>query len=211
MLSSMAKLKVTAFAASLNPPVTRQRINDLCNRGDLLREGMYIDTEHPKNASWLEARKGCPAPPKPPGRWGGVAQPTKPQEEPVFTDESASDALTRLLTASNIQNMNLADVQKVRTIESALKTRVEREHKRRDLIERVLVRTVFGRLYQIDTQELRTIGSKLAAEIAGKLGVDDPAVILDVEQRIDGEILKSLAHIKRVLNDFLASIGSDVL
>jgi hypothetical protein len=228
-------LSVMQFAAAQTPPISRQRVNELCNRGDLVRDDAgKISLVHPVNAAWLSARQGCPPPTTPPGRWAGegrrAAQPERPPrpvvQQPVYAaqpgyaaptgddpldEETITDALAQLLSFTDIRTMPLADVQKARQIEVALKTRVERQHKRRELIERSLVRTVFGRLYTIDAQELRTLGGKLSPEVAGLFGIEDPALILAVEQRIDGEILKSLAHIRRVINDFLTGVGSEVI
>jgi hypothetical protein len=120
----------------------------------------------------------------------------------------AEEVLARL-SSLDIRQLTPADVGKVARLESALKTRVEREHKRGLLIERSTVQTVFGRLHTIDVNELRTLGAKLAPDVAGLLGVDDPEKLLQVEKRIDDEVLKSLAHIKRVLNDFLKRAGGE--
>jgi hypothetical protein len=224
------KLSVAQFADAQEPKITRQRVNELVVRGDLIRgDDRKIDVTHPVNSAWLASRKGCPPPTTPPGRWAKPAAPAAPTPRPAghvptaavppppasaetyINDENATDALTRLLSATNIQTMTLADVQKVRQIETALKTRVEREHKRRDLIERSLVRTVFGRIYQVESQEMKTLGGKLAPDVAGLMGIDDPTIQLMVEQRIDGEILKSLAHVKRIINDFLTNMDTGVI
>jgi hypothetical protein len=104
-----------------------------------------------------------------------------------------------------------ADVQKVARLESALKTRVEREAKRGQLIERKLVQTVFGRLYQIDSNQLKTLGAKLAPDIAGEMGIEDTGSLLRIEQKIDEEVSKMLAHIKRLIDDFLVGIGGEAV
>jgi hypothetical protein len=206
----MPKLSVPEFAASLNPPITRQRINELCNRGDLVREKRKIDTDHPHNARWLAFRKECPPPPTPVGRWGAKA-PRQGLDVQTIDEEQITDMLLRIVEAQDIRSVSYAEVQKIQKIETALKARVEREHKRRDLIERTLVRTVFGKIYQIESNEIKTLGGKLAPEVSGLLGIEDPVMTLMVESRIEGELLKSLAHIKRVINDMLLNIDAAVL
>jgi len=172
--------------------ISRQAVYALMRKGHLYAAGPgKIDDADPRNASWFaKRRKETPAP---------VAA----VED--IDELDGTEALTRLLNASNIQSMSYADVQKVQKIESALKTRVERQQKRGELIERTIVKTLFGKIYQVDVQELRTLGSKIAPEVAGLMGIDDPSMILMVEQRIDGEILKSLAHIKHIIDEFLNS------
>lgn len=197
----MAKMTVSEFAAFLQPPVSRQRVNDYCKRGDIVRVDGIIDTTHPTNERWLEDRKSAADPPKPPGRWNPHAT-----EEDQLSDEDLTDALANLLQINDIRKLAHGEVQKVQRIEQALKTRVERQHKRGELIERTMVKAVLGKMYQVDVQELRMVGAKLSPDICGLIGVDDPVIQLMVEQRIEGEILKSLEHIKRIINDFLTEV-----
>lgn len=217
----MAKLSVQHFAERAG--CSRQHINNLVKRGELIRgDDKKIDLDLRQNLQYLLDRgvslddmkppekkrppSGKKKPPaKPPGRTR-----SKPPADPLdgLPAIDAEEVLARL-SSLDIRNLTPADVGKVARLESALKTRVEREHKRGLLIERATVQTVFGRLYMIDSNELRTLGSKLGAEIAGMLGEEDPEKVLAVEKRIDDEVLKSLAHIKRVLGDFLRKAGAD--
>jgi hypothetical protein len=218
------KFSVAEFGKYLNPPLTRMRVNQLVTKGELFRgDDRKIDTAHPTNAAWIDSRKYTAAMPKSGGRKPAGDKPpgNKPPRDisppPLviasqLTDEAEiNDVLTRLVNARDIRTMSMVDVQKIHRIETALKVRVEREHKRRELIERSLVRTVFGKLWQVDTNELRTLGGKLAPDLAGLMGIDDPVISLMIEQRIDGEILKSLNHIKRIIDDFLVSVGSEAV
>jgi len=208
----MSKLTVSQFAKSLTPPVSRQRINELCNRGDLVRADGFVDTENPKNARWLKFREEAPDPTRPSGRWG-----PRPDHDTAsdltdgegMTEEEATSALADMLKKIDIRSIAYHDVQKVQKIEQALKTRIEREHKRGDLIDRVLIKSVFAQLYQVDSQQLRMLGARLAPDVSGILGIDDPTLVLMVEARIEGEVLKALTHIKRIINEFLESIGTN--
>lgn len=217
----MPKLSAQHFAEKAG--VTRQTIYNQIKAGVLfLGDDKKLDLDNPANLSYLRDRgvslddmkppekkrpsSGKKKPPaKPPGRTRSKA-PADPLDGLPAVD--AEEVLARL-SSLDIRNLTPADVGKVARLESALKTRVEREHKRGLLIERATVQTVFGRLYTIDSNELRTLGSKLAPDIAGMLGEEDPEKVLQVEKRIDDEVLKSLAHIKRVLGDFLRKAGAD--
>jgi hypothetical protein len=108
----------------------------------------------------------------------------------------------------DVRRFKKIDIDKLKNLEGLLKIRVERQHKRRELIERSLVQSVFGKLYMIDSNELRVLGARLAPDVAGLLGVDDAEKVLAVEQRIDGEVLKILAHIQRVLHEALLAWGA---
>lgn len=204
---------IVKFAEWLNPPVTRQRVYQWIERGDLVKTGKKIDTDHPTNAAWIA---GYPHhhQPKPVGTVK-TAVPGVIVSKPADTGDEAEDVLVenileRLATV-DIRQIKKVEVDKFKSIEAALKTRVERQHKRRDLIERSLVQAVFGRLYQIDANELRVLGAALAPEVAGALGVDDPEKVLAVEQMIDDKVLRVLSHIKRVMNDALVSWGAGVV
>jgi len=213
------ELSTQQLADWLVPSISKQRVNKFCTQGALYREGSKIRTDHPRNAEWLQGRIGCAPPPKDSaGRKGGrydqvkvtpsVVPPATGDEETGLGNldlEAILDAISRL----DLSRLSGADIQKVARLETALKTRVEREAKRGLLIERRLVQTVFGRLYQIDSNEMKTLGAKIAPDLAGEFGVEDPEVLLRVEKRIDDEVLKVLAHIKRLLDDFLLGVGGE--
>jgi len=118
--------------------------------------------------------------------------------------------------ALDIENIDIrlvskADIDKYGALEKAKETRDKRRLKRRELIERQLVQTIFGKLYSIDKNEFLTIGDKLAPDIATLASVDDPAVILQINERIEEECYKVLAHIKRIMGDFLESVGGELI
>lgn len=141
----------------------------------------------------------------PPVISASVSRPRKPEVHSGTVVDA--EAILSQLATTDVRALHPQDVAKVARLESAMKTRVEREHKRGVLIERDTVRTVFARLYSIDSNELQTLGSRLAPAVCGRLGVEDPASVLSVEQMIDEHVFKVLAHIKRVFNDYLVSAG----
>lgn len=217
----MPKLSAQHFAEKAG--VTRQTIYNQIKAGALfLGDDKKLDLDIPENLQYLRDRGVSLDDMKPPEKKPSTPRPKKSRSKPPAKPKSkapaappaelpgvdAEEVLARL-SSLDIRNLTPADVGKVARLESALKTRVEREHKRGLLIDRAAVQTVFGRLYMIDSNELRTLGSKLAPEISGMLGAEDPEKVLAVEKRIDDEVLKSLAHIKRVLGDFLRKAGAD--
>lgn len=221
----MPKLTVREFGKFLNPPITRQVVYDYIKRGELVTIGskedrnLRIDTDDPYNTAWLLGRIGKTQQPKPantrttagPGVWL-AGQPPPPGVNGDSPDEEilVENILQKLATL-DLRQIHKAEVDKIKAIEATLKTRVERQHKRGELIERALIATVFGKLYQVDTNELRVLGATLAPEIAGSLGADDPEKVLAVEQMIDDRILRILGHIKRIMHDALVSWGHEGL
>lgn len=210
----MAKFSVSELAKSLPNPVTRQTINKLVKDGALIRgKDKKIDTRNPTNAAWLAARKFAP-PPKT-GLPAGAPPPphqTPPVDDPLHgLGIFDAEAMLEQVGALDFNNLAKIHVDKAHKLETLLKVRVERQHKRRELIERTLVQSVFSKLYSVDVNELRTLGAKLAPALCGIMGCDDPEVVLAVEKTIDGEIIKSLAHIKRLMDEFLIAQGSEAV
>lgn len=199
----MPKHSVVDFAKIVG--ISRQAINDLCKRGDLRRVEKKIDTDDPVNAAWIQARLTCPPPPHPPGRWG-----TPPPPPPADDVGYAGFDLDGILNGTvDLRTVAKVDVEKYHKLEAMLKIRVEREQRRGDLVDRKLVQTVFAKLFTIDSNEWCTLGAKLAAEIAGLFESSDPALVLRVEKLIDTATRKTLAHVKRTLDDFLVKIGAE--
>lgn len=145
-----------------------------------------------------------PPPPPPPGDRMPPAEQHGPGEDMLNLEQ-----ILHALETLDLTKISAAGVQKVARLETALKTRADRMAKRGQLIDRALVSTVFNRLYQIDSNELKTIGAKVAPDVGAELGVEDPETLLRIEKRIEDEILKVLAHIKRTLDDFLRGVDAE--
>lgn len=212
--------------------ISVMQANNYCKDGRLFRypdgpSKSKIPTDDAKNLEWLLNRDGFEKnelqspgrPTKQPAAPKAPRAPAAPRNKYVIEGDDEPvvypcDVLDTELLLDALHNLDFSQisaqaVQKVARIETALKTRADREAKRGLLIERVLVSTVFARLYQVDTNELRTIGAKVAPDVAAELGVEDPETILKIEKRIDDEVLKVLSHIKRLMDDFLVGVGGE--
>lgn len=137
-----------------------------------------------------------------------ITPPLKPEEEQETEEMPDIEEVLVALEKKDIRNWSTADVGKVQKMEAALKTRVGRMKERGELIDRRAIQTVFGKLYAVDANELRTLGSKLAPKLASVFGDDDPDKLLAAERLIDDETLRTLAHIKKILNSFLRKAGA---
>jgi hypothetical protein len=215
------------FGQSLDPPITKQRVYQLITRGDLVLTAKKIDTDNPRNAAWIAARRTStpphrgyqPAPEvrragRPPSNPSGYSG-RKAQQSGDGEDETDSlagidvEEVLSVMATMDVRRFHKVDIDKLKNLEALLKVRVERQHKRRELIERSLVQSVFGKLYQIDSAELGVLGARLAPAVAGLFGVDDAELTLRVEQMIDVEVMKTKSHIKRLLGDFLIAQGAN--
>ncbi len=116
------------------------------------------------------------------------------------------------LTERDLRNFTKEDVNKLKTIEQTLKTRLDREAADGLLIERSLVKRVFARIHSVDTNELKTLKDRLTPAICGVFGEpDDSAHAVTIRKMLDDEMIKSLRHMKRVINDFLMDTGAGAL
>lgn len=206
-------LSIAQMAPWLEPPLSGQAIRNAVELQKMNKDGKYIHTADARNFQWIKDREGID-PTQHKGRPRGQTQPARQAVAPPpamdYGDHDDQLDLQEILNAiehMDLRKLSNSAVQKIRGMEAALKVRVEREMKRGQLIDRTLVTTVFSRLYQIDSNELRTLGAKLSPELCGKLGIEEPGAQLEVEKMIDNEVLKVLAHIKRLIDKFLGDIA----
>ena len=184
--------------------VTRQRVNTLINKGRLSRVNGKLDSEDPLNRAWISSQMMNPPAHKPIGR-SKHRDYVPSAENATPEDIEGAEMLLENLTTHDIQRMTKASIDKLKSMESMLKTQIDRKLKRRELIERSLVANVFGELYTIDSNSWKTLGSKTAAAVAGICECDDPEKVLLVEQKIDREVTLILQHVKNLLDTALKS------
>lgn len=89
---------------------------------------------------------------------------------------------------------------------SADKVELEVMLKLKDLISRDLVSKFFRKLYVIDATEWRGLAPRIAPDIAAVCKNDDPAVEVEISELIDGEVFRTLGHLKRRINEFLLEL-----
>ena len=213
-------LQLSVIQAAEWAGISRARVNQYVTRGILHRVNSKIPTDHAGNKEWLLDRDGferneLQAPGRPPGtpshtRIGYVPPP------PPDTDTPTADALDTIdwdvvldaISRMDLSKLSNAAVQKIQRIEAAYKTRVEHQTKRGKLIDRSLVSTVMGRLYKIDSDQIKPLGAKLAPAIGGLCGVEDTATLLQIEKAVDEETHRILSHVKRLMDDFLIGLGA---
>lgn len=96
-----------------------------------------------------------------------------------------------------------------KALANARKAEMEVKIKMKDLISRELVSRIFRKLYTIDSTEWRGLGPRLAPDVMAVCKVEDPAVEVEISDRIEREVFRTLGHVKRVMNEFLEEIESE--
>jgi hypothetical protein len=121
---------------------------------------------------------------------------------PINSDHNSANHDTALQTLN---------AKKLKELEQVKKLQVETEIKRKQLVDRAIIERVFSELYLVDTNELKTLGGKLAPRIAAKYKIDDGQKIIEVERMIEAEVYRSLEHIKRIFNDVLEELETEMI
>ncbi|MHA1286844.1 MAG: hypothetical protein ACTSPB_05510 [Candidatus Thorarchaeota archaeon] len=132
-------------------------------------------------------------------------QPSKTSDEEIqdlFGDEDG-------ITGDFVRDKTSLDLEKSR--QAVTKLQIANRKERNQLLPRHTIRNIFAQLYLIDVNELRTLGDKLATDAAAICSSDDPDCILAINQLIEKEVFRSLAHIQRIFNDYLIKYGADKL
>lgn len=192
-----------------------------CTNGKLhMDENKMIDTEHPINATYIKIRevrmeraenanfkKRGP----PPGsiclaNEKKIAEAVGRGEDPGAISTGSSDEFT---VPSDFADLGKHNVDILKTVEQIRGMQVKREKERNELVSRTLTQRVFHKLYIVDTNEFKTLGDKLAPDLAAIAGVDDSEITIQMSQRVEKEVYKILNHIKRIINDFLKKIDAE--
>ena len=121
-------------------------------------------------------------------------------------EESQPDEVEIRLARSSTSRQG---VELRKALAAAEKTEMEVKIKMKDLISRELVSRAFRKLYTIDSTEWRGLGPRVAPDIMALCEMEDPTKEVEISDRIEREVFRTLSHIKRVINEFLAEVESD--
>lgn len=103
------------------------------------------------------------------------------------------------------------DLDKEKIQEQIIQLRIKNDQQRHRLIDRSLIERLLGRMSAIDNAQFLQYGDKLAPEIAGICKVTDPAVEAKIRERLQAEAYDTLAHIQRLIDEFLAAVQKEEL
>lgn len=131
------------------------------------------------------------------------------------------------LTFEQALALSKTDLDKIKIYED-IKTRHQaREEKRHEMVQRRLIRGVFGRLYEIDNTQFLTLKTKIipdllsimsesveiSADMVGKkievFTGNRPETITAADKIIDDNCYKILDNIKREINKFLRTVKNE--
>ncbi|MGD9157282.1 MAG: hypothetical protein PVG39_02655 [Desulfobacteraceae bacterium] len=167
--------------------------------------------KHPKKAKPVKVKKE-----KQPKKTKAVAvKKPKKQEKKKSVKEGKLPAhiIKKLdegrLKASELIDLPKVTVEKIKIYEATKQIVQKRQQERRELISAKLLRIIFGKLFEIHTNEFLTIKSKSVANIAGVFGSTDEEKKLQAEKILDEDLWEVLQHIKIEFNKFLVKTGNE--
>ena len=192
-----------ARLAGVSTPAISKAIKDerivIFGKGRLAK----IDALHPINLQYINSIEDHPTA----GGKKSSSVPNKPGPAPLPPIEV--EDLTKLLDSDNLGALSKQSADRLKTIAQIKQIQINTEKLRNDLIPRVLVQRIISRLYTIDVNEFRTLGPNLAPEIAALASIDDSETIIKIEAIVEKEVYNILRHVKRLMDDFLKSVGAE--
>jgi hypothetical protein len=189
--------------------VSRVTIFKKVKAGILIKSERGIDPDLPTNREYEERckmRLSAASEPK------EVQQPAKKKPKPKSKSKNGNGngSLDSNSNGNGQLNLELVDrneAERLKIIEQVLNYQIKTQKDRQELVERALVKRVFAKLYAVDTAELHPLGEKIGADLAAFFGHDDSEAKLKSKQLIDKHVFNALQHIKRLMDDFLKSVG----
>lgn len=160
----------------------------------------------PKKQAIKKKTKTAPAI-KHPETLPAIALPQLPSPSPIIEDIDLGN-----LSDDDIGSLGKHELDRLKTIEQTLAIRQKTEVVRGNLIPRSIVKTVFAKIHAVDNAEFKTMEDRLTPAICGVFGEsDDSENALKIRKMLNKEIIKTLRHTKRIINEFLVRSESGAL
>jgi hypothetical protein len=200
--------------------VSKVTIFNHCKKGRIIRTTKGIDPGIPTNREYEEQAKlrqetGKITVKREPKPQEAKKKPAPRPKPPPGNDQGKNSAIVEIIEDGSLNGepdegfIHRHELERMKVAEQILKTRVETEQKRGELLDKKLTKRVMAKIFAVDTAELHPLGEKIAADIAAKFKSDDSQAILETRQIIDRHIFNALQHIKRLMNDYFDKIGEE--
>ena len=180
----MQLIRASEFARIAN--VSREAIRRASMSGalDTIKKGraVYVDLEGPSAVLYLSKRQSV----------SGIMADNAPRRPAA---ESGSDGEVFI---------SKAEADRLKAIAQAAKINAELSAYVGDLIEKSQVNRLFGRIHYVQSDLFIPIGDRLAPVLAAMCDRSDPETINAIKIKIDEEIFRGLAELKRVTSEDLA-------
>jgi hypothetical protein len=181
--------------------VTKAAIVKAIRSGTVTLTGDRIDPAHPSNIYY---RQNC----NPRQRCAGPAT-VNPDVSPSGGREAQRKGPPKNDFFSGGGDLPLkakADILKIKAQITALQ--LKNQQTRNELISFDLDHRVFSMWHSIESTELLSLGDRIAPEVldAARVTVDDRMATITIGQMITSEVIRSLEHIQKLIENFIKSI-----
>jgi hypothetical protein len=199
----------SSFAKTIN--ISKAAVSQNLSKGKIkTNEEGLIDTDDPVNLAFMkyqESRKQVDPDRKRTGRPKGSKNGQRSIQRPI-PKVDFSNGIFYPLTAQELSQQdgweNLAPVYKA--AEDFEKRRLENAKKRGKVIDRKVIEKLFSKLFAVHQNQFLVSSDRIANMVAGLCGVNEDAKILELSNAVQTELYKTLAHIKRLIDDFLKGL-----
>lgn len=216
----LSQRKFAMLAGVSNSAVIRAR-----KEGRVYRSERGYDPGHPTNKYYLENAQGRQSEESRAKKKEKAKPREKPKPKPIpkqpGVNISADDlpSMPIELKNGNSDNSEMQDVLKRITktdadtwkrIEEIKKLEQSRLERRGELIPKSEVQRIFNKLYLVDANELKTMGDRLAPEVAALCSIDDPELVMKINNLCEREAYKILKRVKRQMEIFIGKMESEL-
>lgn len=136
------------------------------------------------------------------------------REELSETEDEARRVFERALppgdAALAAARFSRQSAEHLKVIEGIREKQIKNDRERLKLVDRDLVRRLFGELYLIHTNQFKTMGSKLSGPIAAAAGVDNAETLNAIEAIIEREVFRNLDAVKTMFERGLKKMKTDL-
>lgn len=200
--------------------MTQPAIGKACKHGNVktivVGGKTLINLDHRITKAYLTSKMDSPKPPKvEKKKKAAKVKEVAPEVEPEEPKEKKPDKFGRVtslddITPENLIDVEAQDIKKFKDYEAALKTRLEIQTRRGDLIPRIMVRQAFSKLYQIYVNQFKTSEDRLVPDICSIFKFPDSSPeAVELRELLSADMAKGLNHSHRTFNDFLRKVKAE--
>jgi len=147
------------------------------------------------------ARQRAPAAQKPDTKPVETPPPVAAGADPEPYDPVPESKPYAPVSAEKLAAYDISDRKK---LADAIKVEMANAQTRGELVRQESVREVINKLWTVDTTQWTQIGSRIAPDVAGALGVDDPEAEIRVRKIIDEAVYSVMANTQKIIERWLS-------
>jgi hypothetical protein len=182
--------------AAITRAVNEQRIH-LTSKG--------IDPDHPTNQYYAEKILSRKSDSSAINR--AATPPPKYEEQTTLPLFDVTGDMSEFVTDQerHMGFMSKSDIERMKLYKQVTLMDIKERKERGELVSRESAQKLLAKLFMVDSKEWRTMGDRLADELAALGGIEDSETIIKFHERIEAEVFKTLQHIKRLINDYITT------